>query len=242
MQRIIYITTIFATLLFSGCAIEDEDTKRSDSLGKSIWYAVEEDLNRVNDIFIFAERAYTYMVLSEEEQQGYRERYFTQYEISQNGNTYHFKMAATSTTYITTAVTLYEDRMELSRSGGSSYDLVIRPSDNNTYTAEFSTLNHQESEGKASFVVMLTNNDTQHTFAYKGNMTMVDHEESVTSPLTIETRISDWLTYNVEYGNYESGRIFIDCYDKRYNSHDEVRVLINDKHIYITIFGMTESI
>lgn len=242
MRRFIYTIALLSALLFSACVINEQGSKRPDSLGTWIWHAVDEDLTRVNEILLFANHAYNYITLDAEAREEYHQQHLYQYVVSQTGSTYYFVMPVTSSTSITHTVTLYDDRMELSRSGGSSYKLVLKRSGSDRFKAEFESLNYLESEGSALFDGYLRFSDEQITLAYKGTMTMVDSEESATKPLTLKTRISETLVRDVEGGVYNEGLIYIDCYDERYGSHDEVLVRINPSAIYVTTYGVTEAI
>lgn len=245
MKRIItqlHITVAIAATLLTSCSIEGSSSKRPDSLGTWIWYSVNEDLNRVNEILILADNFNTYLTLEGEEQEEFYNAHFTNYDINHEGEVYTLTHRTSYDTTITTTIAIHDGIMELQRSGGSSYKLTIKPYDDDLYEAIFEELNYKESTGEARFIVGMETIAECRMLNYIGSLTMVDSQASTSKPLTMTTEITKTLVYNTTMNIYEQGLMHIDCYDKRFGSHDEVDVYIEDGNIHLTIFDQTEIV
>ena len=242
MRRLIYTIAILSAMLFSGCAISDEGSKRPNSLATCIWDAVRKDLSRVNEILLFADRFYEYYTLDDDSKQAFYSMYLSRYTITAI-DADSFKLVDTTnvSTTITTTINLTDSGMTLERGGGSSFSLALTRRDDGRYNADFSSLAYQESTGSAQFVVGRSYDEQNRIITYyDGSMTMVDPEESSKHPLTLKTDISDNLTYYEAGDEYGSGELYIDCYDERFDSHDKVHVGVKDFRIYLTCYGETE--
>lgn len=246
MKRLIrYATIALALLAATACEYDEGTTPRPDKLGKTIWDIAYPDLQRVDEIFDFVAN-YNYYLTIDDEVEGdtedttvdisQSERYRIEelnnpVDITIEGNTHTLTYDTIyGTTYSITFV-MYEDRWEVTRTGGNSFSLTIRHAKENVYDVVANTIYNSESTGYGEFrVQLLYQDDGTPDIEFTGTLVMIDHESSISHPLTITTKIVSGLEFhNTEYGGQRipiKGMMYITAHDALYNTTDEVTASI----------------
>lgn len=256
MKRLLrYATIAFAILSLSACECDEGTTPRPDRLGKTIWDIAYPDLQRVNEIFNLVANYNYYLTIEDdfevEDETGNssnsesdrfkREKLNNPKEITVVDNV-HTLIYETGygTTYSITFV-MQQDKWEVTRTGGNGFDLTIRETGKDTYDAVFNSIYNSESTGYGEFTAkMFYNEEGTPDIEFKGTLVMVDREESYTNPLTVTTKITEWLRFsNEQYYDIvpTKGKMVITVTDELYNTTDKITAYIvkNDYHYGVSI-------
>jgi hypothetical protein len=244
MKRLIrYATIAFALLSLSACECNEGTEPRPDRLGKTIWDIAYPDLRRVNEILDLVANYNYYLTIdvaepeegentSESEADRYRrEELNNPVDISIVENKHTLTYETNYGTTYTITFEMLEDRWEVKRTGGNGFDLTIsEATEADTYVAHFNTIYNSESTGDGDFKVKLSYDEVgTPDIEFKGTLIMVDREASNTHPLTVTTKITDWLRFRNER-HYESvptkGRMTVTVEDKLYGTTDEISASI----------------
>ena len=262
MKRLFrYATIALALLAATACEYDEGTEPRPDRLGKTIWDIAYPDLQRANEIFDLV-ASYNYYLTIDDEVEGdtedttvdisqseryRRERLNNPVDITIEGNTHTLTYdTGYGTTYGITFV-MYEDRWEVTRTGGNSFSLTISHAKEDIYDVVASTIYNSESTGYGEFRAELHYlEDGTPDIEFTGTLVMVDGESSRTHPLTITTRINDGLKFRNERGYNRvptKGRMTITAHDALYNTTDEITATIigNDYHYGVNIECLYES-
>lgn len=240
-----------ALLALSGCTMDDE-YRPNKSIGTWLWHATREDIGRVVEIFDLMERYEHYSRIDDDEalKSEYFATNFVGYTLSIEGNCHRLiYQTSYNSTIVTEISVLGNNRWHITRSGGNHYDLDLSLRSDGSFLAEFNTLSHDESVGHASFIAR--RNSAESSYSIEGEMVMVDTEESRKRPLTLTTNIVMPLVINREYNTLIDGELYIECYDKLYNTLDKafVEVVKNrDDYapymasVYISCYGRIDEV
>lgn len=243
MRRLIrYATIAFALLAATACEYSEGTERNPDLLGKAIWNTAYPDLYRVNEILDFVANYNYYRTIADiwpEDEQNTAESEVERYRREELNNPMDIKVVGNTHTLIygtnygttyTITFTMYNDRWEVKRTGGNGFNLTIsEATDADSYVVHFDTIYNIESMGDGDFKVKVRYDEVgTPDIEFKGTLVMVDSEASNTHPLTITTKITEWLKFhNVHYATFPiKGRMKITAEDMLYGTTDEVTASI----------------
>ena len=244
MRRVFrYLLMVSAMTMFTGCMIDDAEEHDTDALRRVVWNEAKSDMSHISELL--TEIYYFDMVLSMEdsvEQESLFMRYFPGSTMINDGNSY---VMTTQTAYGTTYTTTYttdggplsqDGKWSVKRTGGNGFDLELRPTDGDSFVAEFKSMTIHESSGSAEFEVLFAgiSESMYPMIQYNdGYVTMVDKLNSSSSPVTLTSSVVEpWLYQGEGYG-FVQGVALIECHDALYGATDSILVHIDKGNVMI---------
>ena len=213
--------------MLGACRYDDGTTPEPQRLGKSIWDTAYPDLKRLNEVLDLVASYKYYLSLDNEDlDENYkRSKLNNPQEIVITDNRHILIYGTDYGTTYTITIEMYNERWEVTRSGGNGFNLTIRAIGNDIYAADIAYIYNKESAGYGSIEGHLAYNEGEPEISIQGELVMVDKEESRTHPLTITTQITEDATFD-RINDIESGFMTITAEDELYGTKDTIKAWI----------------
>ena len=228
---------MIVALCATSCVWDEGEVASGRKLGAQLWSISKNDLIRVNEIFDYIARYNQSLSIEDEaSRQLFIARYIKCESISVNGNTHTINHTTLYDSSYTVTIKMFDDRWEVTRTGGYGYELTIRPKSTNTvYSVEMAHIYNNSSKGHGTFDIEIEYIDSNPRISYSGELVMVDDAESATRPLTVTTEVTSPLSYS--YANqFTKGEMTITAYDAMYDTTDKAKVtILHNEHNKIII-------
>lgn len=250
MKRFLNIALMaLLTLLSVSCVLEDETSRSTELLATTLWHSSKEHINIVRDAVEEAIHIAELAKISDADTQAqYLSLYFPDATFSEYNYGYSITKATNYNTRISWTITTNncafgEGEWIIQRSGGSFYELTIRPCTSGKLVAEMKYYNEaQTCNASLEFSYELVD-EAETPFpgveaSYTGNIEVLDPEESAKAPLHLTIDIKQPLFIS-EYLGLIGGEVDIECIDELYGSKERISVEIffDPRRVNIECYG-----
>lgn len=251
MKRIfninIVVTLLFA-MSFAACTVDTESYRSTESLAKTMWNTSKTHIQVVKNAVEDAVRISELLAIDDEsEREQFLSTFFGRGLLSQNAKGYTITASTDyqtnyTWTIITNSSAFGAGEWRIIRSGGSSYDMILKPVGDAKFEAVIDRFYVNSHVGTANLTFSYEFDEENATTTgysnivgeYDGSIEVVDIAASELRPLYINTYITSTMTIS-DFNGIMSGKARVECIDKRYGSHDEINVTISYPPLRINI-------